>query len=151
MFWKEKVFSCASVEDTYQFAKEVISKCDQNVIALFGDLGSGKTTFTQGVGKALGISQRITSPTFILMRRYEITDNQKWDFLFHVDLYRTNSFHDIEGLGLLDLMKDPKNLFVIEWADKMKEYLPEKRIEIEFFNRDSIQEGMREGTIEIYV
>lgn len=140
----QKLFKTNSVEETYQVAHEFLSEFEGNIIALFGDLGSGKTTFTQGIGKTVGITQRINSPTFILMRRYEIPQNTKWDYLFHVDLYRLNSKKEIEELGILDLMSDKKNLFVIEWAEKMKELFPETTQYFELYNKDDISEGMRE-------
>lgn len=103
------------------------------VIALYGELGSGKTTFLQGLAKGLGIRERILSPTFIMMRTYPITDHQSpiTDF-YHVDLYRIEDEKDIEGLGLEEIWSDPKNIIAIEWAEKIKKILPKKRIDIHF-------------------
>ena len=101
------------------------------VIALYGDLGSGKTTFVQGLAKGLGIEQRIISPTFIIMRTYDVLHSTVKNF-YHVDLYRIETEHDVEGLGLLELMNDPQNIVVIEWPDKLENLLPEKRIDFVF-------------------
>ena len=101
------------------------------VIALYGDLGSGKTTFVQGLAKGLGIDQRIISPTFIIMRTYELTNTVVKKF-YHVDLYRIETEHDVEGLGLLELMHDPQNIVVIEWPEKLENLLPDNRIDFVF-------------------
>jgi len=98
------------------------------VIALYGDLGSGKTTFVQGVAKGLGIEKHIISPTFIIMRTYTFGEKT----LYHVDLYRIEGEKDVEGLGLRELMNDPQNIVLIEWPEKIENLLPENRIDIVF-------------------
>jgi len=89
---------------------------------LHGELGAGKTTFVQGFVKGLGITERIISPTFIIMRRYGYDKK----FLYHIDLYRIETLHDIEGLGIQELFDDTSNPFIlIEWPEKL-EKLPKK-------------------------
>lgn len=102
------------------------------VIALRGDLGSGKTTFVQGFAEGLGITKKIISPTFIIMRTYELKDHQTKKFFYHVDLYRIESIHDVEGLGLLEIMNDPDNIVVIEWPEKIENSLPKDRKDVFF-------------------
>jgi tRNA threonylcarbamoyladenosine biosynthesis protein TsaE len=103
------------------------------VLALTGELGSGKTTFLQGLAKGLGIKERILSPTFIMMRSYPITDRQSpVTNFYHVDLYRVENEKDVEGLGLEEIWSDPRNIVAIEWAEKIKKILPKKRIDIYF-------------------
>ncbi len=114
------------------------------VIGLVGDLGGGKTTFVQGIAEALGVETRTISPTFIIVREYKINKNfsstsYKNKFggnLYHVDLYRLegNLKNELESLGILNFAKDPKNVVVIEWADKAREYLPENTKWITFEN-----------------
>jgi tRNA threonylcarbamoyladenosine biosynthesis protein TsaE len=111
------------------------------VLCLHGDLGSGKTTFVQGLAKGLGVTQRIISPTFIIMRTYEI--NSK--FFYHVDLYRIESEKDIEGLGLFEIMQDKLNIVAIEWSEKIEHLLPSKRIDLFF---DYIDKDKRKIIIE---
>jgi len=94
------------------------------IICLYGELGSGKTTFIQGLARGLGIKKRVLSPTFIMMRQY--------GNFFHVDLYRIEDEKDIEGLGLSEIWSDPGNLIAIEWPEKIEKILPKKRIEIRF-------------------
>lgn len=95
-------------------------------VCLYGDLGSGKTTFTQGLAEGLHITERILSPTFVLMREY-LTDNNT---LYHIDLYRTNNN---SALQIPELLTNPNAFVVIEWADKLGEKKPKKRFDI-FFN-----------------
>src|SRR5882762_1980249 len=84
------------------------------VIALIGDLGSGKTTFSQGFAKALGVSDKIISPTFVLIRQHKLPKLQR--MLFHIDLYRLEGKIDPKELGLKELFDDPNSLVLIEWA-----------------------------------
>ncbi|MEJ2348074.1 MAG: tRNA (adenosine(37)-N6)-threonylcarbamoyltransferase complex ATPase subunit type 1 TsaE [Patescibacteria group bacterium] len=101
-------------------------------LALIGDLGSGKTTFVQGITEGLGIKGRTISPTFILMRRYTAP---KFDF-YHIDLYRLedNLEEEVKNLGLEDVWGDENNVVVIEWAEKIKDILPGGAISIKFKN-----------------
>ncbi len=100
------------------------------IICLYGQLGSGKTTFAQGFAQGLGITNRLLSPTFIIVRRYQLSDDTS--FLYHLDLYRLKTSKDIEGLGLWEIFQDPDSYVLIEWAEKLTELLPERRIDIWF-------------------
>ncbi|MFC1651836.1 tRNA (adenosine(37)-N6)-threonylcarbamoyltransferase complex ATPase subunit type 1 TsaE [Patescibacteria group bacterium] len=101
------------------------------VIALYGDLGSGKTTFTQFLAKALGVKKRVPSPTFIVMREYSDL-NLKNVALHHYDFYRLDNLDEIQDLGVEEDFKDSKTICVIEWAEKVQDLLPEERFEIRF-------------------
>ena len=98
------------------------------VLALYGDLGAGKTTFMQGLAKGLGITRTIISPTFIIMRTYQVGTRN----VYHVDLYRIEGERDVDGLGLFELFNQQENIVAIEWPDKIENLLPEKRINIYF-------------------
>lgn len=106
------------------------------VVALYGELGSGKTTFIQGVARGLGIKKRIISPTFVFIRQYEISSrgSQLWGHgnFYHIDLYRIEKLGDAKGLGLEEIFADPDGIVAIEWAEKIKEILPKKRMDILF-------------------
>ncbi len=99
------------------------------LVCLYGELGSGKTTFTQGFAKALGVKNRLLSPTFIIVRRYDLPKNL---LFYHVDLYRLNSTDEMEELGLSEIFSDPQAFVVVEWADKLGDLLPTNRIDIHF-------------------
>ncbi len=93
------------------------------VIALMGDLGSGKTTFAQGFARGLGLRRRPTSPTFILVRRHGLK-HKYFHNLFHIDAYRIHSPRELTNLGLKSVFRDPENIVLVEWADKIRKVLP---------------------------
>ncbi len=94
------------------------------VIALEGDLGGGKTTFLQGFAKGLGIKEKILSPTFVLMKRF--------NNFYHIDCYRVKNPKAILDLGFEKIIAEPKNIVAIEWADRIKEILPKDSLIIKF-------------------
>ena len=95
-----------------------------DVICLFGDLGAGKTTFARGFMRALGVADDIPSPTFNLLLTYDTVIGTVW----HFDLYRLNEPNEIIELGFEDAMSD--GISLIEWPDRLGNWLPERRIEI---------------------
>ena|SRR5690348_17297724 len=99
------------------------------LLCLHGNLGAGKTTFTQGFARGLGITSRLLSPTFIIVRRYDIPGEENQ--LYHIDLYRLNTPGQMDELGLEEIFSDPSAYVIIEWAERLKE-LPKKRIDIWF-------------------
>ncbi|MBI5465102.1 tRNA (adenosine(37)-N6)-threonylcarbamoyltransferase complex ATPase subunit type 1 TsaE, partial [Candidatus Gottesmanbacteria bacterium] len=100
------------------------------VLALYGELGSGKTTFVQGLAQGLKIKKRIISPTFVFIRPYAISHKQ-YTF-YHIDLYRIEKLEDTRGLGLEEILDNPTNIIAIEWAEKIGNILPKKRIDVKF-------------------
>lgn len=129
MVLDKKIYITKSSKETqklgFDFAKTLRRG---SVVCLYGDLGSGKTTFVQGLAKGLGIKRRIISPTFIIVRSYELGVMS----FCHVDLYRTETVNDLKGLGLEEILEDPSNITVIEWAQNLKRLMPKNRIEIKF-------------------
>jgi len=101
------------------------------VVALVGDLGAGKTTFAQGFAKALGIRRRIVSPTFLIMRNYQLLITN-YRILWHVDAYRINKPQELTSLGFKKILADRHNILLIEWAEKIKKILPRNTIWINF-------------------
>ncbi|MEK7565947.1 MAG: tRNA (adenosine(37)-N6)-threonylcarbamoyltransferase complex ATPase subunit type 1 TsaE [Patescibacteria group bacterium] len=98
------------------------------VVCLYGDLGSGKTTFTQGLAKGLGIKQKIISPTFIIARQYHFPKS----FFYHVDLYRLTSLDDAKVIGLEEMWENKKNIVVIEWPEIIEKILPIRHYKVCF-------------------
>lgn len=86
------------------------------VITLRGDLGTGKTTFTQGLLKALGVEDSVTSPTFVLMQRYPL-EKHGFTNAYHIDAYRLTKDTDLAALGLDTVLTDPANLLIVEWPE----------------------------------
>jgi len=94
------------------------------VIALVGELGSGKTTFAQGFAKGLGIKARILSPTFILLKEFAI-QHSFFRVFYHIDCYRLdNPAGELLRLEFKKIIADPHAIVVIEWADRIKKILP---------------------------
>ena len=103
-------------------ARELLA-AKPGLLALVGPLGAGKTTFTQALGKALGIRQHVTSPTYVLQQVYRIENSPTYDTLVHVDCYRIKADHEVPALDLAYWCERPKTLVVIEWADLIKKHL----------------------------
>lgn len=110
------------------------SKCAV-VVALQGELGSGKTTFAKGFAKGLGVKRIIQSPTFLLVRHYPLPITY-YSFLYHIDAYRLRSGKDLNMLGWGEWAHNPKNIILVEWAERVREILPEHRFEIRFRHVD---------------
>lgn len=123
-----KTFITQSDIETQRVAFNLAQKYRNGVIALVGELGAGKTTFTQGFARGLGIKDKIISPTFVLIRQHLISKTKR--LLYHIDLYRLEK--DFNELGLTDLFKDLNALILIEWAEKIKDLLPKNTIWIYF-------------------
>ena len=122
-----------SATETKKLGKEIGSSlAGGEILALVGDLGSGKTTFVQGLAQGLGIKKRIISPTFILMRKYNTSSKPK--ALYHVDLYRleNNIEFELTNLGIDDVWEDKDSIVVIEWAEKAKKAIPKSAKWIHF-------------------
>tara|TARA_B100000287_G_scaffold315226_1_gene298799 strand:- start:1380 stop:1820 length:441 start_codon:yes stop_codon:yes gene_type:complete len=121
---------CNSMEETKIFASRFSKKLQKGqVIALNGDLGSGKTTFSQGIAEGLGIEQHVGSPTFKLVSEY-VGEILK---LYHVDCYRLNNADEFLNLGGENLLLPDNAITLIEWANIIQELLPEDVIEIVFY------------------
>lgn len=120
------VIETRSPEETFQLGEELGRKAvPGQVFTLTGDLGVGKTVFTQGLAKGLGIEEPVNSPTFTIVQVYE---EGRLPF-YHFDVYRIGDVEEMEEVGFDDyVMGDGVSL--IEWADLIKEILPEKRTEI---------------------
>jgi len=112
------------------------------VFALRGDLGSGKTVFVQGFLKGLGIRKKITSPTFVLIKNYLITQLPNYQNVYHIDCYRIRKPGELLKLGLENILKNPQNVVLIEWAEKIRKVLPKKAIWLKFKHRE--KENQRE-------
>lgn len=101
------------------------------VVALAGDLGAGKTAFVQGFAKALGIKKHLPSPTFLIFRNYAL-EVGGYQSLYHADVYRINDPDEMAVIDFDKVLADPKNIVVVEWADKIKKILPKDSIWISF-------------------
>jgi tRNA threonylcarbamoyladenosine biosynthesis protein TsaE len=116
------------------------------LICLFGDLGSGKTTFAQGVLRGLGAKGHYTSPTFVVMKHYKKIKNQKSKIknsdknskkgegiqdIYHIDCYRVKS-QDILSLGWEEIVAGKHNIAIVEWAERIKKIIPKNAVWLKF-------------------
>jgi tRNA threonylcarbamoyladenosine biosynthesis protein TsaE len=102
------------------------------IFCLQGNLGAGKTTFIQGVAKALKIKEKITSPTFVLMKNFSLNKKLPFSKLYHFDCYRFDQPKEILILGFKEIVGNPKNIVFIEWPEKIKKFIPKNAIWINF-------------------
>lgn len=112
------------------------------VIALSGDLGAGKTTLTQELARQLAVTATVISPTFVIMKEYAITRGP-YTQLVHIDAYRLESAAELERLGWRDLLRDARNLILIEWPEKVPEAIPQDARRVSLLHA-----GDEERTIE---
>ncbi len=110
-------------EDTRALAREIAAQLHGGeVIALNGDLGSGKTTFTQYLAQELGVTQHVNSPTFVIMKQYHAY-KPPIHTLVHVDAYRLTSADELDQIGIDQHIGKAHAVVVIEWAEKVREAL----------------------------
>jgi tRNA threonylcarbamoyladenosine biosynthesis protein TsaE len=137
-----------SSQETKEFARVLVGewleinkiKNSSWIVCLYGDLGSGKTTFVQGLAEELGIKKTVNSPTFLIMKKYNPTKNNKKYTLYHFDCYRISNYQEILDLGWEEIISGENNIIVIEWPEKIKKILPKKRLNIKL---EFIDENVR--------
>ena len=144
-------FISNSLEETQKIARDFVDSiplCRTSgatraiVVGLYGDLGAGKTTFAQAVAKTLGAEEKVLSPTFVIMKIYELqkynlddissklysskllTLNSNFHHLIHIDAYRIDHSSELLHLGWHDIISDPKNLILIEWPKRLANIMP---------------------------
>jgi len=129
MRMKTQQYTTKEVRETSSVARELAREIGRTassekaiVLALEGQLGAGKTTFTQALAKALGVRRRVLSPTFLVMKRFPLRSASPFDNLYHIDAYRVGA-KDLKGLGINEILQKP-NIVVIEWANRVKSILP---------------------------
>ena len=115
-----------SKNDFVKLAKELATsiKCG-DILLMYGNLGAGKTYFTNKLCTALGVKTIVNSPSYVLLNEYA----GKWN-IYHYDLYRLNAADEVIELGIIERLND--GITIVEWPELIDEYLPKKRIEIHF-------------------
>ena len=152
-------YSTSSFEQTQkigqQFASDILAKGPQLsavVLALQGDLGAGKTTFLQGFAKGLGVDEVVNSPTFVIMKKFQISAAapagaaaETFKYFYHVDLYRLETQQDLEFLHFQEIISNPENIIAIEWPEKVAKLFPKDSISIRF---NHLEENQRQIIID---
>lgn len=122
-----------SAEETIEFGKSVARAVGVGaVVSLVGDLGAGKTTFTKGVARGLGIMDNVTSPTFTLLNEYWGEEKK----LYHFDFYRIEDADELGELGFEDYFPSADGVTIVEWAEKAPSILPKRIYQITFSKVD---------------
>ena len=114
-----------SVKQTKDLAKKIAKELQGGeILALNGDLGSGKTSFVQGLGEGLGIRRPITSPTYVIIKPYKAAVLT----LYHMDFYRLKDLNDVKDIGFEEILGEKKGVLAIEWPKIAESLLPEDRL-----------------------
>ena len=100
------------------------------VLGLQGELGSGKTSFAQGFAKGLGIKETVLSPTFVMVKSYLVPFTER--VLYHIDCYRLERAKDLLDLGWGEMVSNPQNIILVEWAERARKILPADTVWITF-------------------
>lgn len=127
-----------SVAETAKMAQDLAQKMRPHashaaVLALSGDLGSGKTTFSKAFAAALGIHEsEVSSPTFVIMKSYGLRNRNHFKKFIHIDAYRLERAEEIERLGWREIVSDPGNLILVEWPENIGAAMPKDATKINF-------------------
>jgi tRNA threonylcarbamoyladenosine biosynthesis protein TsaE len=112
----------------------LIEGINQRIFLLYGDMGAGKTTMVQAWGEKLGL-QRMTSPTFVVVKSYDLPiiakfEDYEYDRLYHADLYRLTNKNEVEGVGIPEMIKEHKSLVMVEWPEIVEDMWPTTAVRI---------------------
>ena len=132
---EEKQYFSATAEETRLLGKAFGDTLSPGTLVCFrGDLGAGKTTFIQGVLVGCGAQPPFVSPTFILMKEYDLDAPTANGIrrVYHADAYRMERAEDFEKIGFTEWCADPEGIVLLEWPERIESLLPEQRIEIRF-------------------
>jgi len=126
--------------DTNNIAKDIVKKLNgehktAKVIGLYGNLGAGKTAFTQELARELGIKEKVVSPTFVIMKKSPIKGH-KFKTLIHIDAYRLEKGEELAKLGWAEIITDPENLVLIEWPEIVADVMPKNHDKIKIRHLD---------------
>ncbi len=133
-----KTFISHSINDTEKFASFLAKNAKSNdVFCLEGELGVGKTVVAKGIGKFFNVSDSITSPTFTLLKTYDV-DNNKIKKIYHFDLYRIKSIEELYNIGFEEYLYDESAISIIEWPEIALDIIENKIKIIKISKEDDI-------------
>lgn len=149
---KSKHFLTTSSRETGLIARDLAKELSKRkssknslVIGLSGELGAGKTTFIKSFIRALGVKKRVTSPTFLILRRFRLPKGGAYKNVFHIDVYRVKEGKELKEIGIEDIISNPTNIVLVEWADRVRGILPKEMIWLKLEHTE--QENERQITI----
>ncbi len=130
-------FTTLSEEDTINLGKEFAKGLSSgDVVAIYGDLGSGKTEFVKGICEYFQVEEIVTSPTFTIVNKYTGTASDNQIILYHIDLYRIEKESELLEIGFEEYLGDKSAISLIEWAEKTS-LIPENAIQVKIFLDDN--------------
>ncbi len=138
-----------SAEETRNLGKKLAQEiAPGTVLCLTGELGAGKTTFTQGLLEGLGAERPYVSPTFVIMKQYDLRDPSATGVkrIYHADAYRVEA-KDFETLGFAEWCADPEGIVVLEWPERVQRLIPENAMNITFTSKSETEREMKIGNI----
>ncbi len=123
--------STFSEQETLQLAQSFARRLERgDVVALWGELGTGKTRFVKGVCEAFGVDHHVSSPSFVILNRYEGKGRDDRElFVYHLDLYRVKSIEEIYDLGFEEFIYS-EGITLVEWAEQLADLLPSRRYDV---------------------
>jgi tRNA threonylcarbamoyladenosine biosynthesis protein TsaE len=132
---KEEHFTVATPADFNPVIVAVLKKAVEHsesasLVTLTGDLGAGKTTFTGQLAGYLGVTEPVVSPTFGIMKSYELLDHSDFDRLVHIDAYRIEDISEIGPLRFAELFQTPRTLICLEWPEQIASVLPKQKVAV---------------------
>jgi tRNA threonylcarbamoyladenosine biosynthesis protein TsaE len=136
------LFEVSSVEETWALAEKFAATLKRgDIVCLEGDLGAGKTTFTQGLAAALKVKGRVTSPTFCIVQEHYGTDDESF-MLVHMDLYRLEGENDVLSIGWEDYLERGAVL-VVEWPERAGTLVPQSARHVVFRHPEADEDSQR--------
>jgi len=132
---KEEHFTVATPADFNPVIVAVLKKAVEHsesasLVTLTGDLGAGKTTFTGQLAGYLGVTEPVVSPTFGIMKSYELLDHSDFDRLVHIDAYRIEDISEVGPLRFAELFQTPRTLICLEWPEQIASVLPKQKVAV---------------------
>lgn len=143
----KNIYNTHSDKETRELGKKLAQEImPGTLLCLRGDLGAGKTTLTQGLLEGLGAEGPYVSPTFVIMKQYELRTPSATGIerIYHADAYRVET-KDFKELGFAEWCDDQRGVVILEWPERIEGILPEQRIEIFL---ESLSENERKITVE---
>lgn len=126
---KDQTLFSASREETEALGEALAQALPPgSVVALYGNLGAGKTVFARGFARGLGITEAVSSPTYTIVQEYPLPGGN--GFFYHLDLYRIADEHAALGFGADEFLDDPASYALLEWPERIRGILPPGRIEV---------------------
>jgi len=119
---ESEIKSCA--RQLLKTINEVATNNHATVVGLDGDLGAGKTTLTRALASELGVTESVTSPTFVIQKSYPLTNHPQFGNLVHIDAYRLEGVDSLSFLDWERSVSDPHNLILVEWPGYIASFMP---------------------------